>query len=333
MKAKKILILRFSAIGDIVLTTPVLRSLKKAHPDWEIHYFTKPGYKDILLHNPHVDHIHTLEAQLRPQLAALRKENFDFILDLHHNLRTLRIKLALGLPSASVDKQNIQKYRLVRFKQKHIRIPHIVQRYGETLQHLGLELDAGGLEFHLPEEKEEWAQNRILEAAQNREKSDWIAVVLGATFATKRWIPDSLVKVLRRLNRPVLLIGGKDSLREGEQIMQKLPDSIPLLNAVGRYDLLGAAALMKQCQEVITHDTGFMHIAAAFGMKVHSIWGNTVPELGMTPYQTPHTLIEQKGLSCRPCSKIGFDRCPKGHFRCMQDITPDQVLQAMEQPL
>lgn len=313
-----------------MLTTPVLRSLKEAHPDWELHYFTKSAYKDLLLWNPYVDRIHVLEDRFARQLKMLRQERFDFILDLHHNLRSLRIKLALGIPSASFNKKNISKYRLVRFKHRSLHIPHIVERYGATLQHLDVKLDTGGLELHLPLETEEWAKNRLQEAASGRASSEWIAVVLGATFATKRWIPAYLVEVLVKLNRPVLLLGGKDALLEGDQIMKDLPSSLPLLNAVGSYDLLSAAALMKQCDEVITHDTGFMHIAAAFRMRVHSIWGNTVPEFGMTPYQTEHTLIEQQGLNCRPCSKIGFDRCPRGHFRCMSGISPAQVLQAIK---
>jgi heptosyltransferase-2 len=80
----------------------------------------------------------------------------------------------------------------------------------------------------------------------------------------------------------------------------------------------------------VTHDTGLMHIAAAFGRPIISLWGNTAPAFGMTPYYgdrpVPYGIMETKGLWCRPCSKIGYEKCPMGHFRCMERIDPEQVL-------
>lgn len=323
---KKFLILRFSSIGDIVLTTPVIRSLRKAYPESEIHYFTKPAFKSILEHNPYVNQIHLLEDKLAHQLKSLKQENYDFILDLHKNLRTLRVKWGLKRPGSTFAKQNWTKYRMVRFKQKLI-LPHIVERYGQVLKPLGARLDGEGLDFFLPPGLEEDAQNEL--SNQGFFRHTCLAVVLGATYRTKRWIPEHFIDLLNSYGRPVMLIGGLDSIEEAEQISRNL--KIPHWNTVGKYKLLMSAAIMKQCEAVLTHDTGFMHIAAAFKMPVFSIWGNTVPEFGMTPYKTYHTLLEVKDLDCRPCSKIGFDECPKGHFRCMRDLHPLTVLEELRQ--
>lgn len=325
---KRFLILRFSSIGDIVLTTPVIRSLRKAYPEAEIHYFTKPAFKQLLVHNPYLDRVHVLDGSLWQQARQLRRLRFDHVLDLHRNLRTLHLKALLGAPSTSFDKQNLAKYRMVRFK-RALKLDHIVTRYGATLRGVGATLDEGGLDFFLPQGLEQGSRKQ-LEAA-GHPPAQLLAVVLGATYPTKRWLPESFVELLNRRGQGVLLLGGPDARAEADYLLPRL--QVPAYDAVGTHDLLTAAAMMKGCQAVLAHDTGFMHIAAAFGMRIFSLWGNTVPEFGMTPYRTPHHLLEVKGLGCRPCSKIGFSQCPKGHFRCMKDLQPEQVLQVMEEAL
>ncbi|TAE48106.1 MAG: glycosyltransferase family 9 protein [Bacteroidetes bacterium] len=322
----KLLILRFSSIGDIVLTTPVIRSIKKAHPDWEIHYFTKPAFRQVLESNPYIDRLHLLEKDLGKQLQSLRKEGFTYIIDLHHNLRTLRIKRSLRLPSATFDKQNIAKFLLVRFKKTFRPIPHIVTRYTDTLRKLNIGSDGEGLDFFLPEGYEAKAK----EILANQSFNNPLAVVLGAQHRTKRWLPAHFITSLNQIGQPVVLIGGPDARNEADEIAAGL--QVPCMDAVARYDLLTSAALMKQCRAVITHDTGFMHIAAAFHMKTYVLWGSTVPALGMTPYQTEHYSLENQSLSCRPCSKLGHDACPLGHFRCMTELLPEQLTQALTQP-
>lgn len=322
----KILIIRFSSIGDIVLTSPVIRSLKSAKPEIEIHYLSKPQFQNILIHNPYLSKVHLWEGN--KTLSTLRKEKFDYILDLHRNLRSQKVKLALLRPSISFDKQNRKKYLMVRNHDLSEPVSHIVTRYGATLEALGISLDNLGLDFFLPESASTKADQEINDLLPNLEPA--LAVVLGANHPTKRWIPEHFVKLINLYQKPVILIGGKDSLQEAEIIKKQIKP--PYLDAVGKYDILTAAALMKKCQAVLTHDTGFMHIAAAFGMKIFSLWGNTVPEFGMTPYKSPHLVFETHGLDCRPCSKIGFDQCPKGHFRCMNDLKPEVVLKGMTQP-
>jgi ADP-heptose:LPS heptosyltransferase len=323
----RFLIIRFSAIGDVVLTTPVIRSLKKAFPQSRIHYLTKQSNKALLEYNPYVDTIHLLEDSLDETINELSAFNFDHIFDLHHNLRSLRVKRSLKAPSAAFFKANRDKWLLC---QKPLRsfaknIDHVVTRYGATLSGVGAALDGEGLDLFLPKETEHWAAQTIHKAFGEMPP---LAVVLGATWATKRWLTAYFAPALNALGKAVLLIGGPDMQQESRAIAEDL--EVPFLNAVGTYGLLESAALMKQAQSVIAHDTGFMHIAAAFGQRIISIWGNTVPEFGMSPWNTDYTALEEKGLSCRPCSKIGHDRCPKGHFKCMKDISPEMLVEAVQ---
>ncbi|MDW3648276.1 MAG: glycosyltransferase family 9 protein [Bacteroidia bacterium] len=327
MGLKKVLIIRFSSIGDIVLTSPVPRSLKKSHPDYEVHFLSKKAHKDLLLHNPHIDKLHILKDSLGETIQELKQENFDYILDLHHNLRSFLIKLRLGVKASSFPKENWAKYKMVRFKNRKIKLRHIVERYADTLSIVGSQLDHEGLDFFVPEGLEEKAQNLLSEQLpQVSEKP--LAIVLGAKHATKRWPASHFIELIEQLGEAVVLIGGPDAKEEAEEISKFI--QTPLYNSVGHLSLLESAALLKQCRAVVAHDTGFMHIAAAFQMDIYSLWGNTVPEFGMTPYKSPHQLLEIRNLDCRPCSKIGFDQCPKGHFACMKQQKAEKVAERIK---
>lgn len=321
----KVLIIRFSSIGDIVLTTPVIRSLKQAYPDCEIHFLTKKAYKPLLEHNPHLTQIHVLKDSFRESIRPLKALDFDQLLDLHHNLRSLRVKWSLRTSSSTFPKENLAKYRMVRKQQYPTDwLPHVVTRYGNTLAALDVELDDKGLDIFYPTSLDTWAEALISPLGTNQ-----LAIVLGAKFNTKRWLPEYFVETINRLGRPVLLLGGSDAVAERDLIIPQL--QVPSLDAVNQYSLLESTALLNQVTEVLTHDTGFMHIAAALGKKIYSLWGNTVPALGMTPYKTESIILENTEINCRPCSKIGFDTCPKGHFDCMKTITPEIVLNTMSE--
>ena len=320
---KKFLIVRFSSIGDIVLTSPIVRNLATAYPEAEIHFLTKPSFAPLVEQNPNVSNVHVLPDTWSDLIQTLRKEKFDHVLDLHNNLRTWRLSLSLRVPVSRFPKMNWQKYWIVRRKRSPASpLPHIVERYGAVLPAVGAELDDQGLDIFYPAELDTWAS-----ATLKKLEPSPLAVVLGATFRTKRWPIFHFLETLNQLNRPVVLLGGKDAISEREELMKDL--TVPVFDAVNRFSLLEATALLNQCDEVLTHDTGFMHIAAALGKKVYSIWGNTIPAFGMTPYKTESVIFENNDLDCRPCSKIGFDVCPKGHFRCMKEITPERVVRGM----
>lgn len=320
----KILLLRFSSIGDIVLTTPVARCLKK-QLGAEVHFLTKKAFGPLLTPNPYLDRVFTFEKEIDEVLPLLKAEQYDLVVDLHHNLRSLRLKLALGRPARSFDKLNLEKWLLVNLKINRLPDIHIVQRYLSTVAHLGVRYDGEGLDYFIPPE----AEVVVSDFSALLSEGNYVAFVLGATHATKRLPLDKMIEICRNLDQPVVLLGGKPEQATGAQITGS-----NVVNLCGRLSLHQSASLVRQAGKVLTHDTGLMHIAAAFRKKIVSVWGNTVPSFGMYPFYPTgihlNTSIEVEGLSCRPCSKIGFDTCPKGHFRCMNDISVPAIIAALK---
>lgn len=322
----KILIIRFSSIGDIVLTTPVIRCLKK-QLGAEIHFLSKRSFHSILAANPHVDHLHLIEKKVSEVLPQLKSERFDYIVDLHNNLRSLQVKWALRAKAFTFDKINLEKWLIVNLKIDRLPALHIVDRYLATVRTLGVKNDGQGLDYFIPSEEE--LDLETFFAGHNRFQTPYIAFVIGAAHQTKRLPADKIISICQSLPQTVLLIGGPDEWTEGEQIAEAAGNHV--INTCGQLSLHASASLVRQATAVISHDTGFMHIAAAFHRPLISIWGNTIPEFGMYPYypdgMNRNTTVEVSGLSCRPCSKIGFAQCPKEHFSCMREIDEAKVIQ------
>ena len=317
---KKILIIRFSSIGDIVLTTPVIRCLKEQLRGAEIHYLTKRSFADILGNNPYVSKVYSIEKNISEALKELRLENYDHIVDLHNNLRSLEVKMRLFKSYTSFKKLNIQKWLLVNFKTDLLPKKHIVDRYMEAVKPLGIVNDSKGLDYFIPT-KDEVDPGSLPET----HRSGYIGFVIGAKHFTKQLPAEKIISICKKIDTPIALLGGKEDEAKGEQVRNAVGKKI--YNACGKYNLNQSASLIKQAKKVITHDTGLMHIAAAFKKETVSIWGNTIPEFGMYPYlpDPGSKTVEVKGLSCRPCSKIGYPKCPKGHFNCMNKIEFPQL--------
>lgn len=321
----KILIIRFSSIGDIVLTTPVIRCVKKQLPDAEIHYLVKKDYAGLLLSNPHVHKVHMLENDLEALLPSLREEQFDQVIDLHHNLRSMRVKKYLKkVKSVSFRKLNIEKFVYTSFKINTLPRVHIVDRYMETVQSLGVSDDGFGLDYFIPE-----AEHVPKQDIPTSHHAGYIGIVIGAALATKKMPVHKLVELCKSIHHPIILLGGKEDRQAGDQIAAI--DDMKIYNACGKFSLNESADLVKHAKLVITHDTGLMHIAAAFQKPIISIWGNTVPAFGMYPFYgsrsaVQYSVVETKKLWCRPCSKIGYDKCPQGHFKCMEKIDVQEIV-------
>ncbi len=315
----KVLILRFSSIGDIVLTTPITRCLKNQIEGIEIHYLVKSKFKSILENNPNIDNIHSFEKSTKEIFSELKLENFDYVIDLHNNIRTLALKLKLNKKSYSFPKLNFKKWILVYLKKNKMPDLHIVDRYFETVKFLGIQNDLKNCDYFIP-------TNAEIDTKTSFGFDKFIAVAIGAQFATKRLPLEKLILIIEKINHPIILLGDSNDALVAEKICGHFSHKL-IENACGKYSLNQSASIVKQANVLLTHDTGLMHIASCFNQKIVSVWGNTVPELGMYPYMPENKenfLIKQvENLSCRPCSKIGFKSCPKKHFDCMnlQDET------------
>jgi len=317
----KFLIIRFSSIGDIVLTTPVVRNLKQQVDGAEVHYLTKKQYAGILETNPFVDKVHILDESFTELIPKLRAEYYHYIIDLHKNLRTLRVKSALRNASFSFNKINWEKWLIVNLKVNKLPELHIVDRYLETIKVFIEKNDLKGLDYFIPE-KDELSITSLPANFQN----GYIAFAIGAQHATKKLPTEKVISLCKKINNPIILLGDKNDSNIAEKVVEEVGDKI--YNACGKFNLNQSASLVKQAELLITHDTGLMHIAAAFKKKIISVWGNTIPEFGMYPYLAGKgsEIIEVKGLDCRPCTKIGFNKCPKKHFKCMNDIDEEKII-------
>jgi len=334
----KMLIIRFSSIGDIVLTTPVIRCLKTQVPGAEIHFLTKYEFRHILSANPFIKKLHLLQNDNWDLLMeTLKAERYDYVIDLHKNLRTSKVKRVLKrAPSFSYQKLNREKWLLTNLKINQMPPVHIVDRYLETVKTFGVKNDGMGLDYFIPE------QEAVKESdIPMSHQAGYIGLVIGASYATKKLPEEKLAELCGLIDHPIILLGGPEDKAIGEAISAIDPHKI--YNACGKFTLNESADLVRRSKLIISHDTGLMHIAAAFKKPVISVWGNTVPAFGMTPYfgkfNLPSFLFEVENLRCRPCSKLGYHKCPKGHFRCMNDISlvaiaekASSILRSKKQP-
>ncbi len=326
-KKIKVLVIRFSSIGDIVLTTPVLRCLKKIPDvDTEVHVVTKSAFRDVLLYNPHVDHLHLLEDDLFSLAKRIASEHIDYIVDVHHNLRSAILKAWLRKPSSSFRKLNFEKWLLVQLKLNRLPDVHVVDRYFEAAAFLGVQHDGKGLDFYLPEKTK--SVDHLLPGSF---AGGFMTFAIGGKHATKRLPNELIIDIIRKLNHKAVLLGDDNDKNNGRLIASACGDLV--YNGCGQFSLIQSATLVKKADYVISHDTGLMHIAAAFEKPLVSIWGSTIPGFGMTPYMPGQPwrseIIEVTGLSCRPCSKLGHKKCPKGHFDCMMKIDVQDVVEAV----
>jgi ADP-heptose:LPS heptosyltransferase len=324
----KFLIIRFSSIGDIVLTTPVIRCLKQQVKDAEVHYVSKQSFKSILEHNPYIDKLHLFDGDWNKLFEELKAEKFDQVIDLHHNFRSLKIKRALKVPSTSFNKLNIEKWLLTNLQWNIMPDKHIVDRYLETVKQFGVENDEKGLDYFISEKDK--VQQHDLPASHH---AGFIGVVIGAALETKQLPTEKLKELCSRIEHPIILLGGPEDTLRGHEIASV--DNIKVYNACGKFNLNESADLVRKAKFVITHDTGLMHIAAALKKPVISVWGNTVPDFGMSAYYGDEPIKDKRYeinyLRCRPCSKIGYHKCPLGHFKCMNDHSMNSIAKtAME---
>jgi ADP-heptose:LPS heptosyltransferase len=312
---KKFLFIRFSSIGDIVLTTPLLRCLKNQVPDVEIHYLTKKQYVPLLEANTNIDRIFSINHHITEVLGVLKNENYDHIIDLHRNLRSLGVILHLRKPSSSFSKVNFEKWLIVNLKINRLPGVHIVDRYFNGLVKFGVKNDSNGLDYFIPERDEVH-----LNSLPDIHRDGYIGWVIGGKHQTKIFPEELITDICLKTDKPFVLLGGPEDAVKGDRIQKLVGERI--FNACGKFNINQSASLVKQAVKIITNDTGLMHIAAAFKKEIISLWGNTIPEFGMNPYMPGEELkshiLEVSGLKCRPCSKLGYNRCPEGHFDCMK---------------
>lgn len=328
----KFLILRFSSIGDLVATSPVPRWIKQQIPQAEIHYLVKQQFASLLEASPYVDQIYTFDKTTQPLkkiLPILKANQYDWVLDLHKNWRTLTVRQALQQPVLSFNKLSFQKWLFTQFHINTLPPLHLAERYLKGLAPLQLQNDGQGLEHFIPAAEQVVPADLDSRLAQQ----PYLGLVIGAAHATKRLPTQQLQQLCAALpDKLIVLLGGPGDKAAAAQIQQA---GRQVINACGQFSINQSASLVQQAKVVVAHDTGLMHIAAAFRRPLVVLWGSTHPAFGLFPYlpeAAPVPLhIAQNELTCRPCTKIGRAHCPKGHFKCMRDLKIATMVLAVEQ--
>ena len=330
----KFLIIRFSSIGDIVLASPVFRCLKNQVPLAEVHFLTKLSFKMVTSSNPYIDKFFYYDNDLNNVIEELRKENYDYVIDLHNNFRSVKVKRSLKKKYFTIDKLSVEKFFLTKF---HINLMpgiHITKRSLQTIKSFGVQDDGLGLDYFIAD------SNKISENdLPTSHQAGYIAIIIGANHRTKKLPVHKLKELCSKIVYPIILVGGKEEFEEGRIISET--DPIKIYNACGKFNLNESADLVRRSDLVISNDTGLQYIACAFKRPLLAIWGSTSPKLDVEPFYGDKFMNQYKGkiyeniivpgLSCQPCSKYGLKECPLGHFKCMEKHDIDRIVLKVEE--
>ncbi len=333
MTLNKILIIRFSSIGDIVLASPVFRCLKQQLENIEIHFVTKLSFKAVTIANPYIDKFFYYNNNMDELLAKLAAENYDHVIDLHNNFRSNKIKRYLQKDTHTIEKLNLQKFLLTQLNIDIMPNRHITQRSLDTIAVLGVKDDGKGLDYFIP--KKEEAKSDDLPTGH---LAGYIVIAIGASYFTKRMPNHKIIEICTKINHPIILVGGKEDEANGTIIANS--NLVKIYNACGKFSLNESADIVKKAKLVISNDTGILYIACAFKTPSIALWGSTTPDLDVEPYYGSSFKIDlQKPifsnivnkLCCQPCSKYGLNKCPKEHFNCMEKIDVTEVVKKVNQ--
>jgi lipopolysaccharide heptosyltransferase II len=338
----KILLIRFSSLGDVLLTSPLIRLLREKFPEVQIEFLVRKEYADVIRYNPYLSGV--IEFNIKDGFIGLaklknllRSQKYDTILDLHDSLRSNYLLIGRRLnPFHSASIYKINKNQLIRFllvkwkinlyQNIYGYIPMVWEKYIKAAESLGLQPDDGHLDLFLPQKSEMGAK----EFLKKLPKGKWEVVMApGAQHFTKRWPTEYYIDLIKQIYKiyklKTILVGGADDQPVIDKITTNVPNNLTA-STLGRLSLLETAALIKRAELVISNDSGLMHVVAALNRPMMVIFGSTVKEFGFFPNSPNATVIENKGLYCRPCSHIGRSSCPERHFRCMKEILPHMIV-------
>ncbi len=335
----KILIIRLSSIGDIILTTPLLRQLRAKFPATQIDFLVRREYAELLRSNPHLSNILEIDVHqkgsLRTMKRKIRRANYTAVLDLHRNFRSVWLTRFYGHPQVfKIQKNRFLRHLLVNYKinlyPKFYKKPlSVAEKYLRAAAPFNLDLHDTRLELFLPAE----IQNRTRKQWPALSEQGFLAIIApGARHFTKRWLPEYYVTIIRKIHDQLgwktVLVGGPEEIKTCVEIQQHAGTHLTK-NLAGQLTLSETLGFIQNARLFISNDSGLMHAAAAFQVPQIAIFGSTTRELGFFPLNPRAVIAENKGLPCRPCSHIGKAACPKKHFKCMCDVTPETVCKAI----
>jgi heptosyltransferase-2 len=322
------LLVRFSSIGDVLLTTPLIRALHARHPDVPLVFVTKEAFAPLVADHPYLDRVVALAPgePLRGLARQLRALDPTRGLDLHGSLRSAALRLLVPCRWHGYSKRKLARGVLIATKIDLYgrRVP-VAERYFEAARDLDVRADGDPPEFFLASAARDWAARWLRE--RDLERTPLAVLAPGAAHVTKRWPLERWVALAQRLRERgygMAAVGGPEDRAAADALA-------PLVaSAAGACTLQETGALIARARVAITGDTGVMHMATGVGTPVVALFGPTVEAFGFFPYRAKSVVLERP-LDCRPCSPMGGPRCPMGHHRCLVDIGPGDALAAVEQ--
>ncbi len=325
----KYLIIRLSSIGDIIISTPICKAIKEANPNAEITFAVNTAFADIIQNNPYIDNLilyNREKSQLKKQKADIiaKYGKFDYIIDLQNNRRSRQLRKGLSNKEIEhnvrqIDKRRLYKLCLVYLKKQIAPTLHATDNYFNCCEDL---INSRNYDSYVNID----TNIRLSDYIDNSNKK--IAIAPGAAHFTKKLSIDKICEVIDGLKaHNFVILGGKEDISAGEEIVRRT--SANVINLCGKLKLSGTASIIKQCDCILCNDSGLMHIASACRKPIVAIFASTVKELGFTPLYNEYTLIENTSIPCRPCSHIGKDECPKGHFQCMNTLNTKDIISAI----
>ena len=327
----KVLFIRFSSLGDVLLTTPVIRTFRTHFPDAEIHFLTKKPFASLLEYNPNIDTLIHFDAEnesILKLIIRLQKEHYTHIIDLHDKLRSALIKRFVKGKVFTYNKKHTYRKKLL--KDRNLKpISSTLDLYASVLENFNLGLDERKLDLFLPDNEEVIAASFL-----PSDKKRIVTISPGASWYTKQYPTEYYKKIIRNLldhyDIGIVLIG----TGQEKNLTAKLASvsETEILNLGGRTTLIESAVIIKHSDLFISGDCGPMHIAAAFEVPQIAIFGPTHPKLGFAPIN-PNAEVLTLNLDCSPCTLHGNNRCPKDYFKCMMDLSPDLVLEHVDKIL
>ncbi len=329
--APRILLVRLSSLGDVILTTPLLRAIRTRHPDAEIAYLTRPAFAPLLADHPARPDVLTFNPateSLRQLADRLRPRQFTHLLDLHGVTRTLMLRALLRGNWRGYSKRRLARWTLVHLKRNLYRdnVPE-PERFFEAARELDVVPDGRPAEVGIAADASSRAAGWLASRALG--SRPMVAVAPGAAHQTKRWPVDyweRLVQLLTDTGFDVAVLTGADYAAAGAAIAAAGGSNAA--STAGALGLQETAAICRSSSVVVAGDTGLMHLATAVGAPVVAFFGPTVRAFGFFPYRARTAILERE-LACRPCSAQGGPRCPLGHHHCLREITPDIALAAI----
>jgi len=335
---EKILIIRLSSLGDVILTTPVLSLLHAHFPNALIDLAVKKEYAELFSSDPRIRALRIYDSRgahrggsgLFAFISTLRNMNYDLVIDLHNNLRSFAIRNGLPGVRKIIYRKDILRRRLLVWGvlNKGGEFKHTVQKYLDALKALGLHDGIAPPNIFLSPENIQYAMQYLAETGDGR-------AILGiapmAAWFTKKWFGERFRAVAERvqdeLSVRVIYFGSAEERGSMEELAGKSASIV-----TGDMGIRNLAALIGRCSVLITNDSGLMHLATAVGTPVVAIFGPTTRELGFFPLG-PNDVVVEKEVSCRPCTLHGDEACPKRHFKCMDFISVSEVYNIVRKKL